>query len=133
MTAKRIIVMACTFVVALVLFQSCYDATTLVIDNSPSITKTVSFKNDIIPILNKSCNMAGCHNTGGKSPDLSADKAYASLTIGNYLNIGTPDQSVVYLYLTGKKTPQMPLGGSPNPSNINQYILAWVQQGAKNN
>lgn len=133
MTAKRIILLASTLTVMLIVFQSCYDATTLVIDNSPAVTKTVSFKTDLIPIFNKSCNMAGCHNTGGKQPDLTADKAYASLTIGNYLNIATPDQSVVYLYLIGKKTPQMPLGAANNPSNINNLMLAWIQQGAKNN
>lgn len=117
----------------LVLLQGCYDATTLVIDNSPAVTKTVSFATDIVPILNKSCNQAGCHNAGGKKPELTADKAYSALTIGNYLNLGKPDQSEVYLYLTGKKTPQMPLGATANPSNINQLMLAWIQQGAKNN
>ena len=133
MTAKRILLLASTLTVMLIAFQSCYDATTLVIDNSPAVTKTVSFKTDLVPIFNNSCNMAGCHNTGGKQPDLTTDKAYAALTIGNYLNIATPNQSVVYLYLTGKKTPQMPLGASSNPSNINNLMLAWIQQGAKNN
>jgi len=133
MTAKRIILLASIFTVILIVFQGCYDATTLVIDNSPAVTKTVSFKTDLIPIFDKSCNMAGCHNTGGKQPDLTADKAYASLTIGNYLNIAAPDQSVVYLYLVGKKNPQMPLGAANNPSNINNLMLAWIKQGAKNN
>jgi len=133
MTAKRIILLASIFTVILIVFQGCYDATTLVIDNSPAVTKTVSFKTDLIPIFDKSCNMAGCHNTGGKQPDLTTDKAYASLTIGNYLNLASPDQSVVYLYLVGKKTPQMPLGAANNPSNLNNLMLAWIQQGAKNN
>jgi len=133
MTAKRIILLASIFTVILIVFQGCYDATTLVIDNSPAVTKTVSFKTDLIPIFDKSCNMAGCHNTGGKQPDLTSDKAYASLTIGNYLNIAAPDQSVVYLYLVGKKNPQMPLGAANNPSNINNLMLAWIKQGAKNN
>jgi len=133
MTAKRIILLASIFTVILIVFQGCYDATTLVIDNSPAVTKTVSFKTDLIPIFDKSCNMAGCHNTGGKQPDLTTAKAYASLTIGNYLNLASPDQSVVYLYLVGKKTPQMPLGAANNPSNLNNLMLAWIQQGAKNN
>ena len=133
MTAKRIILLASIFTVILIVFQGCYDATTLVIDNSPAVTKTVSFKTDLIPIFDKSCNMAGCHNTGGKQPDLTTDKAYASLTIGNYLNLASPDQSVVYLYLVGKKNPQMPLGAANNPSNINNLMLAWIKQGAKNN
>jgi hypothetical protein len=133
MTAKRIIVLASIFTVILIVLQSCYDATTLVIDNNPAVTKAVSFKNDLIPIFDKSCNMAGCHITGGKQPDLTESKAYSSLIVGSYVNVNVPEQSVVYLYLTGKKTPQMPLGAANNPSNINNLMLAWIQQGAKNN
>jgi len=117
----------------LVVLQSCYDATTVTINNSPAVTTTVSFAKDIVPIMNKSCSLAGCHNAGGRVPDLTANVAYASLTIGNYLNLSKPDQSEVYLYLTGKKTPQMPLGAAANPSNLNNLMLAWIQQGAKNN
>jgi hypothetical protein len=130
---KKIVPIAIAFVVFLTVSQSCTDSTTLVVDNSPSVTKTVSFSSDIIPIFNSSCSLSGCHNSGGKAPDLTATKAYSSLTIGNYLNLGAPDQSVLYLYLTGKKSPQMPLGGEANPSNLNNLVLAWIKQGAKNN
>lgn len=130
---KKLAPIAIAFVVFLAVSQSCTESTTLVIDNSPAVTKTVSFSSDIIPIFNSSCSVPGCHNSGGKVPDLTASKAYASLTIGNYLNLGAPDQSVLYLYLTGKKSPQMPLGAAPNPSNLNNLVLAWIQQGAKNN
>ncbi len=133
MTPKKIILRASAIAVLIIVLQSCYDATTVVIDNSPTVTKTVSFANDIIPVLNKSCNVSGCHNAGGKKPDLSGDKAYASLTIGNYLNLSSPNESDLYLYLTGKKAPQMPLGAAANPSNLNQLVLAWIKQGAKNN
>jgi hypothetical protein len=133
MSPKRILLTAAAFSVVLIVFQSCYDATTYVIDNGPTVTKTVSFANDIQPIFNKSCSVPGCHNAGGKKPDLSSDKAYSSLTIGNYLNLAKPDQSEVYLWLTGKHTPQMPLGAAANPSSINQLTLAWIKQGAKNN
>ena len=133
MSAKNIVPIAVAFVMLLIVSQRCTDSTTLVIDNIPSVTKPVSFSNDIMPIFNASCNTPGCHNTGGKAPDLSTGKAYASLTIGNYLNLAAPDQSVLYLYLTGKKTPQMPLGAAANPSNLNNLTLAWIKQGAKNN
>jgi hypothetical protein len=133
MSANKIVLVAAALVMLLMVAQSCTDSTTVVVDNSPAVTKTVSFSTDIIPIFSKSCSLAGCHNTGGKAPDLTSDKAYASLTIGNYINLGTPKQSVVYLYLTGTKTPQMPLGTANNPGNINNLMLAWIQQGAKNN
>jgi hypothetical protein len=133
MTTKRIILVATVLIVMLVVLQSCYDAATVVIDNGPTITKPVSFKNDILPIFNKSCSIAGCHNAGGHSPDLTAGAAYNSIINGKYADTGSPDKSVLYLYLTGKKSPQMPLGASANPSSINQLFLAWVKQGAKNN
>jgi len=133
MTRNKIMLTVAILVVTLLVFQSCYDAATVVVDNGPAITKTVSFKTDIVPIFNKSCSVAGCHNSGGRAPDLSADKAYNSLLNGKYLDTGSPDQSSLYLFLTGKKTPQMPLGASSNPSSINQLVLAWIQQGAKNN
>jgi hypothetical protein len=133
MTTRRIILIGVIFTMILIVFQSCFDGTTLIVNNSPEVTKTVSFKTDIIPIFNQSCNMSGCHNSGGKNPDLTADKAYNSLASGNYVNPAVPEQSVLYLYLTGKKTPAMPLGAASNPSNINQLVLAWIKQGAKNN
>lgn len=133
MSAKRIFntgIILATFQIAL---QSCYDATTVVIDNGPKVTKTVSFNKDLMPIFNKNCNVQGCHNAGGKKPDLTGDKAFSSLTNGNYLNLSKPEQSSVYLFLTGKKSPQMPLGATTNPSYVNQLTLAWITQGAKNN
>lgn len=133
MSVKKIVPLAVVFMVLLIVSQSCTDSTTLVIDNSPAVTGTVSFSNDIIPIFSKSCGVPGCHNAGGKSPDLSTSKAYASLTLGGYLNVASSNQSVLYLYLSGKKTPQMPLGATNNPSNLNNLVLAWITQGAKNN
>jgi len=133
MTPKRIIQIATLLTVVLVALQSCYDNATLVIDNSPAINRPVTFSNDVVPLLVKSCTMSGCHNAGGQAPDLTATKAYASLINGSFINTASPNQSTLYLYLTGKKTPAMPLGAAPNPSNINQYVLAWIQQGAKNN
>jgi hypothetical protein len=130
---KTIVPIAVIFVILLLVSQSCTDNTTLVVDNSPAVTKTVSFSSDIIPIFNSSCSLSGCHSSGGKAPDLTATKAYSSLTIGNYLNLAAPEQSVLYLYLTGKKSPQMPLGAAANPSNLNNLVLAWIKQGAKNN
>lgn len=121
------------FLALLLVMQGCYDATTVTIDNSQTITRTVSFKADVIPLFNKNCNTAGCHAPGGRKPDLSEANAYNSLITGNYVNVGAPEQSTIYLYLTGKKTPQMPLGSAANPNNINQFVLAWIIQGAKNN
>jgi hypothetical protein len=110
----------------------CYKTTTLLVDNTPAITKTVSFSTDILPLLSTNCAKSGCHN-GSISPNLSAANAFNSLVNGNFTNTTTPANSLLYLWLTGKESATMPLGASNNPSNINGFVLAWITQGAKNN
>jgi hypothetical protein len=124
----------CGVVITVLIFylSACTKNTTLLVDNTPAVTKTVSFKTDIIPILVASCAKSGCHN-GSVSPDLSEANAYSSLINGNFTNLATPGNSLVYLWLTGKESSTMPLGASNNPSNINGLMLAWITQGAKNN
>lgn len=100
----------------------------------PTVTKTVSFKKDLVPLFVKNCALGGCHNEGGKAPVLTAKKAYQSLKDdADYVNVSKPEDSEVYKFLTGKLSPAMPLGASTNPGNINAYFLAWVKQGAKDN
>ncbi len=110
----------------------CSKTTTIVVDNSPAITGTVYFTKTIVPILTKSCATTGCHS-GSVAPNLTAPVAYSSLIVGNYVNTAKPELSEVYLFLTGKRSPTMPLGSANNPSNINALMLAWIKQGAKNN
>jgi hypothetical protein len=132
--SKRIIAIAIILVtMGLVFLTGCYKVTTLTIKNDQEITTTVSLSTDVIPLFSKNCSLSGCHNTGGIKPDLSADKAYNSLINGNYVNLSTPENSEIYLWLTGKRAATMPVGAANNPSNINQYVLAWIRQGAKNN
>jgi len=118
-------------IVLMLMLTGCYKDKTVPVDTTPTITRTVTFTGDIIPIFNKSCAVSGCHSAGGKSPDLTAANAYNNLKIGNYLNTGTPTNSVIYLWLTGKKATQMPVGGMNK--DYNALVLAWIKQGAKNN
>jgi len=115
------------------IFFGCYKTATVVLSNEQAVTKTVSLVNDVIPVFDKNCTASGCHNTGGHVPDLTASRAYNSLINGNYVNLAAPDKSDIYLWLTGKKSTPMPMGAANNPSNINQLVLAWIKQGAKNN
>jgi hypothetical protein len=112
--------------------SGCTKNTSFVIDNSPAVTGTVSFAKDLQPILTNSCATAGCHS-GSVAPNLSDASAYTALKSGTLLNTATPENSDVYLWITGKRTPAMPLGGIKNPSNLNAIMLAWIKQGAKNN
>src|SRR5664279_4502312 len=121
------------FIIALVItVASCSKTTTVLVDNSPAITETVQFSKTIVPILTNSCAGSGCHG-GTVAPNLSGTNAYNALVTGNFINVGTPANSEVYLWLTGKRSATMPLGSANNPSNINALILAWIKQGAKNN
>jgi hypothetical protein len=118
-------------VAAIALLAGCYKDQTVVSDTGAEITRTVTFSGDIIPIFNSSCNMSGCHSSGGKAPDLTASKAYNSLTNGGYINTETPEKSELYLWMTGKKGTPMPTSGINK--DYNALVLAWIKQGAINN
>ena len=132
--SNRIIIILITGITGLLLITTgCYKATTFSYPTDVEVTRTVSLSTDLVPVFSKNCALSGCHNSGGLKPDLSADKVYNSLINGNYVNTGTPESSEIYLWLTGKRAAAMPVGAPNNPSNINQLVLAWIKQGAKNN
>jgi hypothetical protein len=108
----------------------CYKDGTVVLDTGAAINRTVTFNTDIVPMFNNSCNMSGCHSTGGKTPDLSAANAYTALMNG-YVNTEQPESSEVFLWMTGKRGSPMPLSGIKK--DYNALILAWIKQGAINN
>ena len=116
----------------LLIFSGCYKTTTLVVNPGASITTTMSYANDINPIFQKSCALSGCHVSGGKAPDLTTDNSYRSLTGGGYLKAGDPTNSVLYQWLSGKKSPVMPMGSGPDQT-INGKVYPWINQGAQNN
>jgi hypothetical protein len=133
MSTKRIVLSIIVLSSLMYFFSGCYKVTTLVLDNGTEVTGDVSFAKDIAPIFSKSCALSGCHVSGGVKPDLTDTNAFNSLNNGSLLNVGSPDQSEVYLWLTGKRAVTMPPNGPVNPSNLNQLILAWIKQGASNN
>ena len=132
MSKKIIAITSILVATCMILITGCYKAIT-VIPQGDEVTRAVSFKDDLMPIFASSCSLSGCHTTGGIKPDLSPDKSYNSIINFNYVDITTPDNSEIYLWLTGKRAVSMPVGATNNPSNINQLILAWVKQGATNN
>jgi hypothetical protein len=127
-TIVGILLVSCT---VLFLLPGCYKDKTIVSDTGAEITRPVTFSNDIVPIFTTNCALSGCHTAGGHVPDLSTANAYNSLKVGNYFNTTTPESSVIMLWLTGKKTTQMPVGGMNK--DINALVLAWIKQGANNN
>jgi hypothetical protein len=131
---KLIAIVLALFTILELFISGCQKNTTAVIPLMPeTVTKTVSFSKDLVPILTDNCALSGCHVKGAHAPDLTADNAYNSLTNGSYIDKSSPENSVVYERLTGELSPAMPLGKSQNPSNIDGLMLAWIKQGAKNN
>jgi hypothetical protein len=116
---------------SLLLFIGCYKDKTVILDTGAEVTRQVSFSQDIIPLFASSCSISGCHSAGAKAPDLSAANAYNALTTGNYFDTNTPENSSIYLWMTGKKSTPMPVGGINK--DYNALILAWIKQGGQNN
>jgi hypothetical protein len=132
MSTKKIAIVSGLFVIAIFAITGCSKTSTIVVNPGSSITETMSFEKDITPIFTNSCAISGCHVSGAKAPDLSAGNAYKSLTEGSYYKATDPDNSVIMMWLTGKKSPAMPIGKGPDEA-INAKIYAWIKQGAKNN
>jgi len=132
MYKKKIAILAGFVAIIMLVITGCYKSDTLVVNAGSQITETMSFAKDINPILTANCALSGCHVAGGHTPDLTAAKAYNSLSVGGYFKANDPDNSVMMQWLTGKKSPAMPLGNGPN-ATINAKIYAWINQGAQNN
>jgi hypothetical protein len=109
--------------------SSCYYDDTM--EDAVPMDTDISFQNDVISIFNTSCNVLGCHNSGGISPDLSPPNAYNSLISNGYINTDDPTISELYLWVTGQKGTPMPVSGT-DPV-ISNTILSWIEQGALNN
>jgi uncharacterized membrane protein len=90
--------------------------------------ETISFKNDVQPILTASC--VNCHGNGKRKRagiDLSSyTTAVKALTPGN------ADKSKLHKSLIGKGAKLMP-PRNPLPDEEIQTIKAWITAGAKNN
>ena len=91
-------------------------------------TQTVSFQNDVLPILNASC--AGCHGGAGNFHLSSAADKWAEVT--KFVDTTNPANSRLLLKATGT----ISHGGgqviAPNSVDY-QKILQWIQNGAPNN
>ena len=75
--------------------------------------------------------MAGCHNTGGVTPDLTKLNAYDALISGDYINKTIPANSELYQWMQGNRNLPMPLEGADPQANA--FVLAWIEEGALNN
>lgn len=105
-----------------------------------NLPDTVSFKNDVEPIFEMSCNQPSCHAGGSVSEsnfgshgkvNLEPAYAYSSLFSHHLIDTLNPTQSQLYQRLVSTSSP-MPPGIYLDNCNI-KTILVWIEQGAKNN
>ncbi len=123
---KRILIYAFSILAFTALLSGCYYDEVVVFVGLP---QNVSLKNDVQPIFNTNCTAAGCHDAqGSHSPSLVAEKAFTSLTTGQYVNTVEPEKSLLYKELGAGMPPSGPL-----TANEKKIILAWITEGAKNN
>ena len=93
----------------------------------PDPEDTISFSQEVAPIFSQQ-GCTGCHNTGGQSPDLTADNAYNSITTNGLVDTDNPEQSIIYVY------------PHPDGDHYEKYlssqaaiVLVWIEQGALDN
>jgi hypothetical protein len=91
---------------------------------------TVSFSSQIQPLFEKQC--WACHSQNQKLSELDLTSREAALKGGLHgpaVVPGKPDESRLMMHVTGKETPQMPLG-APLPEESIALLRAWIEQGA---
>ena len=95
----------------------------------------ISFRRDIIPILNASCVLnSGCHLGGNgvnQNVDFDSANAYHTIIVKELVSTTNPQASLLY---TEVRSNEMPPPPAPSISaNQQQLILYWIEQGALNN
>ena len=100
---------------------------------TPAITGPVSFHGQVLPLLHANCALSGCH--AGTSPqsgiNFEDSVAYSTLFTKHLVDTLHPAQSLIVLQINSVSTPMPPSGLMSQGKR--DLVLAWIQQGAKNN
>lgn len=91
---------------------------------------TVSYKEDVWPIFLRNC--VGCHGGTAGLWLNSYKNTMAGSSNGPVVVPGKPDESELYLRITGQRQPAMPLNGRLAQDQIDA-IRTWISEGALNN
>ena len=91
-----------------------------------------SFAGAVAPIFASNC--AGCHGANVRMGSLNLDTYEGVAAGGNHGKIIEPGKSAesrLYLMITGKAAPSMPLSGKPLAEGDIEIIRKWIDAGAK--
>lgn len=104
-------------------------------NDQPCDPDTVYFANDILPLLNSSCGISGCHDAATASDGVNLT-TYSSIINTGDVRPGNANNSDLYeVLLETDPDKKMPPPGSGIVLTNDQIamIYTWIQQGAKNN
>lgn len=87
----------------------------------------VSFKNELAPLFNTSCALAGCHVSGAHKPYLTTDVSYLQIVNGGFVNTVLPKESTLYKMINGEMAQYIPAKAD------RQKVYDWIRNGAPNN
>lgn len=110
----------------------------------PADVKDVSYKTTIMPLLQKSCGIAGCHTTQANLANVVLDGDFYDKVVGKkslngayeLIKKDTPAESLI-LVKTLAKRPQNagslmpPTGYSPLDERSIAQLWVWIEEGAK--
>jgi mono/diheme cytochrome c family protein len=98
---------------------------------APNSVQPVSFSQEIEPIFTSECG--SCHGGQGGLWLLSYEQVMLGGSSGPVIVPGKPDQSQLYLRITGKATPAMPLNSPALSQPEITAIQGWIAEGAPKN
>ena len=89
--------------------------------------QSVSYSDDVKPLLNSKCALAGCHVSGSHKPYMTTDVSYLQIVNGGFINTMIPKESILYQKINGEMREYIPSAAD------RQKVYDWIRTGAQNN
>ena len=126
---KRLFIYTGLMLAMVIGFASCYKDIIKpdLADDPEGTPKQVSFKNELAPLFNTSCALAGCHVSGAHKPYLTTDISYLQIVNGGFVNLALPKESTLYKNIYGEMAEHIPSKADK------QKVYDWIRNGAPNN
>jgi YVTN family beta-propeller protein len=94
----------------------------------------IIYTQHVQPLLDQNCNTAACHNAVDRAFGLSL-ASYADVAAGGRFGATIlpfrPEESHLYLHITGALEPRMPLALDPLDDAVIRFFHRWIAQGAR--
>lgn len=126
---KKLLIYTGLFLIVAIGITGCYrdvimPEATLDPDGPP---QAVSYKNDVAPIMNTKCALAGCHVSGARKPFLTTAISYQEIVNGGFVNTLIPKESMMYKKINAEMREYIPSAAD------RQKVYDWIRNGAPNN